>query len=546
MKRLAAAVNILDRERTPAPSSILGVLRQAERQLERVARRRWLACLIVVFVALGMRAALLPVLPAPTMPYIQDEFSYLLGGETFAMGRLANPPHPMGRFFETGWENMRPTYVSKYPPAQSAFLALGIRLFGEPKYGVWLSMGLLCGALCWMLQGWLPPKYGIIGGILVAMQLGVSGYWMNSYWGGAIPALGGALAIGALPRLARRPSPGAAFAFAAAIFVLANSRPFEGMILLGLLGVALLWWSRRNGNMPNLVRTAVILPLAAGIVVTAGFTAYYDWRTTGDPLLLPYALNSKENHISPPLWILPAASPPASFRDSAMRDLWNWDHDLHMKARHNPFHVVGTMGHAVFATFVDGAGLALIPFFVGGLLLISSLRARIAAVLLTMFVCLLMSEQFIQAHYMAPGLGLMVLVLMFGLQLFRTVKVRGRGIGLALVAGLLLFSVLFFLTSTLRYIVDIPNAPSTPVKFRAQVLKQLSAKPGRHLVMVRYGADHVYLFEHVYNGPVIDAQKIVWALDRGAENSALFAYYPDRAIWLYQPDGPTPSITPWR
>ena len=549
MKRVAA-VNLLDRERTPAFFPILGVLRQAERQLERVARRRRLACLIVVFVALGMRAALLPVLPAPAAPYIEDEFSYVLGGETFAMGRLANPPHPMWRFFEAGMVNMHPTYVSKYPPAQAAFLALGIRLFGQPWYGVWLSMGLLCGALCWMLQGWLPPKYGIIGGILVVMQLGVSGYWMNSYWGGAVAALGGALAIGALPRLARKASPGAACAAAAAIFVLANSRPFEGLIVISLLGIALLWWARRCGNMSNLVRAAVIGPLAAGILLTTGFVAYYNWRTTGDPLLMPYVLNSREYHMAPPLWILPPASPPAVFPDSATQEFWNWDHEVHMKARHNPLRVVASMGEEGFSTFVDGAGLALIPFFVGGLLLISSLRARIVAVLLTTFMCLLMFEQYILAHYMAPGLGLMVLVLVFGLQLFRTMKVRGRGIGLALVAGMLLFSVSLFLADTVRYIVNIRNGPMNPVKFRAQVVKQLSAKPGRHLVMVRYGADHAlgrnFQFEHVYNGPDIDAQKAVWAHDRGAENSALFSYYPDRTVWLYQPDGSAPSIIPWR
>jgi hypothetical protein len=545
VKRLAA-VNILEAERTPESSAILGALRRAERQLERVARRRWLACLIVVLVALGMRAALLPVLPPPTTPIVPDEFSYVLGGETFAIGRLANPPHPMRRFFETLMVNMHPAYVSKYPPAQAAFLALGIRLFGHPWYGVWLSMGLLCGALCWMLQGWLPPKYAIIGGVLAAMQLGVAGYWITSYWGGAVASLGGALAIGALSRLARKPSSGAAGAAAAATFVLANSRPLEGLILISLLGIALLWWARRCGNMRNLVRAAVIGPLAVGIVLTTGFAAYYNWKTTEDPRLMPYVVNSRDCHWSPPLWILPAASSPAVFRDSVFKKVWNLDHDIHMKARHNPLRVVASMGHSVFSTFVDGAGLALTPFFVGGLLLVSSLRARIVAVLLTTFVCLLMSEQYILAHYMAPGLGLMVLVLMFGLQLFRTMKVRGKGIGLALVVGMLLFTVSLFLFKTVQEIADARDAHLTPLRFRVQVLQQLNAKPGRHLVIVRYRADHDLLAEHVYNGPDIDAQKVVWALDRGAENSALFAYYPDRTVWLYQPDGSAPSIIPWQ
>jgi len=539
-----APLRVLDAERTARPPAVLTFLRRAEVRLERFARHRGLACLTVAFVALGMRAALLPVLPLPTTPFIQDEFSYVLGGETFAMGRLANPPHPMWRFFETQWVNMHPAYVSKYPPGQAAFLALGIRLFGHPWFGVWLSMGLLCAALCWMLQGWMPPKYSLIGGVLAAMQLGVTGYWINGYWGGAVAGIGGALATGALPRLARRPTLGAAVAAAAALPILANSRPFEGLIFIVLWGIALLWWARRCRT--RLFRAAVVVPLAAGTVLTLGFTAYYNWRTTGDPRLMPYVRSSREYHMSPPLWILPAASRPTVFRDSSLERLWQWDHDIHVKVQQNPFRALGTMGHGVFITFVDGAGLALTPFFVGGLLLISSFRVRMAAVLLVTFVCLLMSEQFVQSHYMAPGLGLLVLVLMFGLQLFRTMKVRRLEIGLPVVAGILLFSVSLCLAYTLKEIVDTRHAPLTPLRFRARVLEQLSAKPGRHLVMVRYAPDHDFLIEHVYNGPDIDAQRVVWALDRGAaEDRALFAYYPDRMVWLYQPDGPSPSITRW-
>src|SRR5690349_2159667 len=99
---------------------------------------------------------------------------------------LRNSQHPMWVHFETLNENMRPTYASKYPPAQGLALAFGQRFLGHPWWGVWLSMGILCATLCWMLQGYVSPGWAFVGGILTVLQIGITSYWMNSYWGGAV------------------------------------------------------------------------------------------------------------------------------------------------------------------------------------------------------------------------------------------------------------------------------------------------------------------------------------------------------------------------
>ena len=509
-----------------------------ERWGRRISLRRTIAVLGTALLVVVLRFSVWPLMQTP-VPHNHDEFSYLLAADTFTHARLASPTHPMWVYLETFHVNQFPMYMSKYPPAQGLVLALG-QVVGHPWIGVLLSVACLCGAITWALQGWVPLRWAMLGGVLAATEFGAANYWTDSYMGGAVAGVGGSLVIGAFPRVLRSQRVRDALLLALGMGILANSRPYEGFILSLLIVAALAWRLFRNAK-PG-VRTALLrvaLPIASVLVLTVGLIGYYNWRGTGNPMLMPYVVNDRayknsafdwqkrrsQTYLNPQFdafYSNPRTGEPSAGYSSMLSGILITMPDKLLKFQ------------AFYFTLEMG-----IPFTIALFCLFNNKKVRFCLLVCTVGMAGMLVALWFNPHYAAPFTAVFFVLIVFGLRRLRVWQVDGKPVGLGLVRALVVSHVLLLLASVAAQVLVLQRShdPWDRGQARARIQAQFESMPGQHLVLVRYAADHNPNQEWVYNGAEIDHAKVVWAREiPGRSNQPLLDYFRGRTFWLLEAD----------
>lgn len=516
----------------------MGIGVRAYRALGRIGRRRRV-CVAAIFVfTIAFRLALGVVLPHP-QPASHDEFAYLLGADLFAHGEIAGAPHLLWKFFESVQVISWPVHVPKYPPGQSAFLALG-EILGDPFYGVLFSVALFAAAICWMLQAFVAPAWALLGGICAALYFGAGHYWTEMFWGGAVAGLGAALLIGSFGRLVNGRSAHFGWLFGAGALLAMNSRPYESSLLIAAMSVALIVkckWSRL---------APTVIACAAAILITAGYNA----RVTGNPLKMPYLLYMEQYADAPQFWFQPLPAP-KHFDNAALE----WSAQRYDVGSYNEIRAHSIAGRflenfaTVFGTILyDGGALSLAP-----LIFIPwfwrDRTIRLGTLLAAALLAAIGLEVVVYLHYLAPLIVVGTLLswrILDRLWQFKKTRSADR---VAMACALSLMLLAGPVWRAARAMEGKTGQLYRGGDFgfeRKRIVDEILAHPGKHVVFVRFNAAQSPQAAWVANGANIDAQRLIWAHDRGAENRELETYFAGRSFWLLEDHGDHVSLQPYR
>lgn len=534
----------------------------------------------VITLAFGIVGFVLPMfygyLFGFPVAHVQDELSYTVAADTYANGKITNPTPAHFEHFETSHVLMEPSYISKYPPLQGMFMAVGQVVFGHQIFGVWLSCGLFAAALFWMLSVWTTREWAILGTIAMIALIGINSYWAQSYWGGMIASAGGALFFGGFRRLFEKLSTGSTVVMTLGGVILVNSRPFEGtLMMLPSLLILLIWVIRNKENTFSKKFTRIILPglVVGGIALSAMFYQYY--RVTGNPFKLPYSVHHAQYYPAP-LFSFQEFNPNANKGNPRIRQIY----DIYTKPPIlDSILETGVPDSTVLRSvygfiYVNSATpfFLLSPFlflffFISVALAVKSSKWfwLVGATIIFTFICMAFGVWWDQHHYAAPLTCCFFVFLTEGFRRFYgSGKDSQKRLILLTFFGLIIGSFIYqelFAYKQPRMKKDFSadrvlledslanhkkiriEVPKRATFFKDELEKIVEKSNERYIAIVHYADGYDFHDEIVFNKADIANAKLIWAHDLGAEkNKRLLEFYNQRKPLLIKLLGNTIEV----
>jgi hypothetical protein len=415
------------------------------------------------------------------------------------------------------------------------FLAFGEKLFGSPRAGVVICAAAAAASLCWMLQILVPPVWAFAAGLLAVVRINWFSYFGTGYWGGAAGILAGCLLAGSAIRLIRRREPRVrdGVLLGISLFLLMNTRPYEGAAFAAPLVAAVLWKLYQRRSLKTVAAGSIVL--LAGVA----WTGLY-WQSVTGRLMPPQALQRQQWAMMPLLMgLTPRHERTWQFADQIglFRDYeWKFMAEPQLSVRGYLARLPGKLFNLWRFYVAPSLTLLLIGF-------VPAVRSRKYRLVMVAAACLCLAvalEYFMQAHYIAPAAGVLYL---FIVQAFRWLRAAGRRHA---IAGKILNGTVLAIALTLAarlVVVPVESWPPSWASWQHEipaygaVLQYTEKMPGKQLIFVRYGPHHPWPDSWINNGADVASQKVIWARDTEPleSNTPLICAYPGRQVLLLTP-----------
>jgi hypothetical protein len=397
----------------------------------------------------------------------------------------------------------------------------------------------MCAAIAWMLQGWLPSSWALLGGILAAVEFGGVNYWVSSYYGGAVSAIGGALMLGAIPRILLHRRVRDTLLFAVGIGLLANSRPFEGLVFSAVvISVPAFYLLKRRKPSGLHLFAKIAAPVALVLLVVGAFMAYDNWRVTGNAMVLPYQVYTRayDNH---PIFQWGTPEPPKQYDNPQFAIFYAKDREGWLAGRQLNWEGAKLLFFKKLLPlqrFYAPPEFA-IPILAALFFITKSRKVRFWFSICGVLTVAVVAAAWVNPHYVAAFTAAVYALIVFGLKRIHSWRSHERAVGVAVARALVLFHVLLLpaQAGALAVIHITGHGDAAWARQRAAIQSELESTPGRHMVLVRYPTVFNPDRELVYNMADIDNSKVVWAREiPGRDMQPLLHYFADRSLWIVE------------